>query len=41
MEEALWGRFYWRFNKVRGKLSLKDPKINLFGTSYWGNAQSP
>jgi hypothetical protein len=26
MEEALWGRFYWGFNKVRGKVAFERSK---------------
>ena len=40
-EEALWGRFYWGFNKVRGKITLERYEGKYIGTSFTSEKKAP
>ena len=40
-EEALWGRFYWGFNKVRGNVTLERHENRYIGTSFAPGRQTP
>ena len=40
-EEGLWGRFYWGFNKVRGKVTLERYENSYIGTSFTPGRQTP
>ena len=40
-EEALWGRFYWGFNKVRGKVTFEKYEHKYIGTSFAPGRQMP
>jgi len=40
-EEALWGRFSWGFNKVRGKVVLERNELKYTGTSFTPGKQTP
>ena len=40
-EEALWGRFSWGFNKVRGKVTLERYETKYIGTSFTSEKKAP
>jgi len=40
-EEALWGRFYWGFNKMRGKVTFERSENKYIGTSFTSGGQTP
>lgn len=39
-EDALWGRFYWGFNKVRGRVTLERYETKFIGTSFTPDKQT-
>ena len=41
MEEALWGRFYWGFNKVRGKVAFERSKNKFIRNLLLGKCSKP